>query len=145
MPMPPMPPIPPAPAGILGSSSFGFSATIASVVSMSEATDAAFCSAQRLTFAGSMTPALIRSSYSPVAALKPKTSAGLNEISGRNKLLGIITSVRYSGLLAQVTIDVCGQSVTSIITSDACRELNLKKGIAAYALVKATEVMLIRA
>jgi len=80
-----------------------------------------------------------------VAALKPKTSTGLNEISGRNKLLGIITNVRYSGLLAQVTIDVCGQFVTSIITSDACRELNLKKGVAAYALVKATEVMLIRA
>ena len=37
-----------------------------------------------------------------VAALKPKTSTGLNEISGRNKLLGIITNVRYSGLLAQV-------------------------------------------
>ncbi len=80
-----------------------------------------------------------------VAALKPKTTTGLNEISGRNKLLGIITNVRYSGLLAQVTIDVCGQSVTSIITSDACRELQLKKGVAAYALVKATEVMLIRA
>jgi molybdopterin-binding protein len=80
-----------------------------------------------------------------VAALKPRTSTGLNEISGRNKLLGIITNVRYSGLLAQVTIDVCGQVVTSIITSDACRELNLKKGVAAYALVKATEVMLIRA
>lgn len=80
-----------------------------------------------------------------VAALKPRTSTGLNEISGRNKLLGIITNVRYSGLLAQVTIDVCGQFVTSIITSDACRELNLKKGVAAYALVKATEVMLIRA
>jgi molybdopterin-binding protein len=79
------------------------------------------------------------------AAIKPKTSAGLNEISGRNKLLGIITNVRYSGLLAQVTIDIGGQAVTSIITSDACRELNLKKGVAAYALVKATEVMLIRA
>lgn len=79
------------------------------------------------------------------AALNPKTSAGLSEISGRNKLLGIITNVRYSGLLAQVTIDVCGQPVTSIITRDACKELNLKKGVAVYALIKATEVMLIRA
>lgn len=79
------------------------------------------------------------------ATLNPKTSAGLSEISGRNKLLGIITNVRYSGLLAQVTIDVCGQPVTSIITRDACKELNLKKGVAAYALIKATEVMLIRA
>ncbi len=80
-----------------------------------------------------------------VAALKPKTSAGLNEISGRNKLLGIITGVKYSGLLAQVTIDVSGQSITSVITSDACKELKLKQGVAAYALIKATDVMLIRA
>lgn len=79
------------------------------------------------------------------AALKPKTSAGLHEISGRNKLLGIVTDVRYSGLLAQVTLDVGGQVVTSIITSDACKSLKLKKGVAAYALVKATEVMIIRA
>ena len=80
-----------------------------------------------------------------LAVLKPRSAAGLNEISGRNKLLGIITNVKYSGLLAQVTIDVCGQNVTSIITSDACKELKLKKGVAAYALIKATEVMLIRA
>jgi molybdopterin-binding protein len=80
-----------------------------------------------------------------LAALKPKTATGIHEISGRNKLLGIITAVKYSGLLAQVTVDVCGQSVTSIITSDACKELGLKKGVAAYALIKATEVMLIRA
>ena len=78
-------------------------------------------------------------------AVKPKAMPGLGEISGRNKLLGIVVGVKYSGLLAQVTIDVCGQVVTSIITSEACRQLNLKKGVAAYALIKATEVMLIRA
>jgi molybdopterin-binding protein len=80
-----------------------------------------------------------------LAALKPKAAAGLGEISGRNKLLGVIMGVKYSGLLAQVTVDVCGQPITSIITSDACKELKLKKGVAAYALIKATEVMLIRA
>jgi molybdopterin-binding protein len=79
------------------------------------------------------------------ASLRPRANAGLQEISGRNKLLGLITEVRFSGLLAQVTIDVGGQSVTAIITSDACRELKLKKGAAAYALIKATEVMLIKA
>jgi len=79
------------------------------------------------------------------AALKPKTAAGLHEISGRNKLLGIVTDVKYSGLLAQVTLDVGGQAVTSIITSEACKSLKLKKGVAAYALVKATEVMIIKA
>ncbi len=79
------------------------------------------------------------------AILAPIPISGLPEISGRNKLLGLITEVRFSGLLAQVTIDVGGQAVTAIITSDACRELRLKKGVAAYALIKATEVMLIKA
>jgi molybdopterin-binding protein len=80
-----------------------------------------------------------------LAALKPKSNAGLHEISGRNKLLGIVTNVKFAGLLAQVTIDVCGQTITSIITADACRELHIKRGTAAYALIKATEVMLIKA
>jgi molybdopterin-binding protein len=78
------------------------------------------------------------------AALKPKASADLTDISGRNKLLGVVTGVKYSGLLAQVTLDVGGQLVTAIITSDAARSLKLKKGVTAYALIKATGVMIVR-
>ena len=70
--------------------------------------------------------------------------SGLDAISGRNKLQGTITQVRVEGLLAQVTIDVGGQTITSIITSNACRELGLRKGMRAIALIKATEVMVIR-
>lgn len=68
----------------------------------------------------------------------------LSAISGRNKLLGTVIEARYEGLLAQVTLDVGGQLVTSIITSDAARSLSIKKGVRAYALIKATEVMIIR-
>ena len=70
--------------------------------------------------------------------------APLSAISGRNKLFGTVIEARYEGLLAQITLDVGGQLVTSIITSDAARSLDLKKGVPAYALVKATEVMIIR-
>jgi molybdopterin-binding protein len=69
---------------------------------------------------------------------------GLASISGRNKLFGTITEARFDGLLAQITIDVGGQIMTSIITSDSARNLGLKKGVDVYALVKATEVMIIR-
>ena len=69
---------------------------------------------------------------------------GLDAISGRNKLYGSITDLRYEGLLVQVTIDVGGQEITSIITSDAARALGLKTGVSVYALIKATEVMVIR-
>jgi molybdopterin-binding protein len=69
---------------------------------------------------------------------------GIEAISGRNKLRGIVTGIRYEGLLVQVTIDVGGQSITSIITSDATKALGLKKGSTVYALIKATEVMVIK-
>ena len=69
---------------------------------------------------------------------------GIEAISGRNKLRGVVTDVRYEGLLVQITIDVGGQSITSIITSDATKALGLKKGSSVYALIKATEVMVIR-
>jgi molybdopterin-binding protein len=59
-------------------------------------------------------------------------------------LLGTVLEVEFEGLLAQITINVGGQSITSIITRDACQELGLKKGVRAFALIKATEVMIIR-
>jgi molybdopterin-binding protein len=65
---------------------------------------------------------------------------GLDSISGRNKLFGTVIETRFDGLLALITIDVSGQIVTSIITSDSARNLGLKKGADVYALVKATEV-----
>ncbi len=74
---------------------------------------------------------------------QPK-SVSLNAISGRNKLRGRVTEVRREGLLVQVTVDVSGQTITSIITSDAAESLGLSKGVIVYVLIKATEVMVIR-
>jgi molybdopterin-binding protein len=72
-------------------------------------------------------------------------SVAMDAISGRNKLLGTVTRIRESGLLAEVTLEVAGQTLTAIITKAAVRQLGLKAGSPAYALIKATEVMLIRA
>ena len=80
-------------------------------------------------------------SQSKVKRSKP---VGLDAISGRNKLFGSVSELRYEGLLVQVTIEVGGQEITSIITSDAARALQLKVGAPVYALIKATEVMVIR-
>jgi molybdopterin-binding protein len=65
-------------------------------------------------------------------------------ISGRNQLVGRIVDVRVSGLVGQVTLSVGGQLITSLITSGAIREMKLKKGQTAAALIKSTEVMIIR-
>lgn len=65
-------------------------------------------------------------------------------ISGRNQLVGRVTALEVVGLLAKVTLNIGGQSVTAIITRDARRDLGLKVGDTAAALIKATEVMILR-
>jgi len=65
-------------------------------------------------------------------------------ISGRNQLVGTVIQVKIQGLLAKVVLSFGDQRITSIITADAARELALKKGDTAAALIKATEVMIIR-
>ena len=68
--------------------------------------------------------------------------SGAAKISGRNQLLGSILEVTIDGLLAKVVLGIGDQRVTAIITSDAVRELGLKPGEPAVALIKATEVMI---
>ena len=78
---------------------------------------------------------------------RPETRAksdGYALISGRNQLVGTVMEVRIEGLLAQVVLAVGDQQVTSIITADSARALNLRPGDEAIALVKATEVMIAR-
>jgi molybdopterin-binding protein len=83
----------------------------------------------------------------PLEALEeflPTASAhsGSGRISGRNQLLGSVVEVTIEGLLAKVVLAVGNQRVTAIITADAVRELALKPGEPAVALIKATEVMI---
>jgi molybdopterin-binding protein len=65
-------------------------------------------------------------------------------ISGRNQLVGRVTDIKVSGLIAQVTVSMGGQRITCIITADAVREMRLKQGQTVAALVKSTEVMIVR-
>lgn len=76
--------------------------------------------------------------FLPSGAAQP----GASKISGRNQLLGSIIEVTIDGLLAKVVLAIGEQRVTAIITADAARELGLKPGEPAVALIKATEVMI---
>jgi len=89
------------------------------------------------------------------AALKPflakdstKPSSRSREryrrVSGRNQLSGKVVSIRIEGLLAEVILSIGDAHVTAIITANAVRELGLKKGDTAAALVKSTDVMIER-
>jgi molybdopterin-binding protein len=66
------------------------------------------------------------------------------KISGRNQLIGRVIAVKYSGLLAQVSMAIGEQHITAIITADAAKEMRLKPGERAAALIKSTEVMILR-
>lgn len=84
-------------------------------------------------------------STSQGAAAISGMGAGLEHvISGRNQLVGRILKLQNAGLLTKVVLDVGGQTITSIITREASRDLGLKVGEMAAALIKATEVMIIR-
>lgn len=66
------------------------------------------------------------------------------KISGRNQLIGRVLEVKYSGLLAQIRLAIGEQHITAIITADAAKEMRLKPGERAAALIKSTEVMILR-
>jgi molybdopterin-binding protein len=66
------------------------------------------------------------------------------KISGRNQLIGKVLDVKHSGLLAQITLLIGEQHITAIITADAAKEMRLKPGERAAALIKSTEVMILR-
>ncbi len=73
-----------------------------------------------------------------------KSRERYRRVSSRNQLVGKVVSVKIEGLLAQVVLQIGEAEITSIITADAARELRLKKGDTAAALVKSTDVMIER-
>lgn len=86
-----------------------------------------------------------------VSGNKPETrtarqnsSVMQEQISVRNRLVGVVTSISYEGFFAEVAVDVGGQRILSYITRQGCEEMGLKVGMNAYALFKATEVMISR-
>jgi molybdopterin-binding protein len=88
--------------------------------------------------------------YLPAPSKPPSTASRerFRTVSGRNQLIGTIVEVKISGLLAKVVLEIGepprAQRITSIITSDAVREMQLRKGQPAAALMKSTEVMITR-
>ena len=66
------------------------------------------------------------------------------DVSGRNKFVGKVSAIKRDAILAQVNLDVGEHKITAVITRDALEALGLKVGDTAVALMKATEVMIIK-
>ena len=67
------------------------------------------------------------------------------KLSARNVLKGKVTEVKLGQVVGEVVLDVGGQRVTSVITRDAVEELGLKVGDEVSAVIKSTEIMLLKA
>src|SRR6202140_866663 len=78
------------------------------------------------------------------AKTAPARTLAIRRLSGRNQLVGRIESVRISGLMAEVVISIGEQQIISMITARSAREMSLKAGQTAAALIKSTEVMILR-
>ena len=65
------------------------------------------------------------------------------KISARNTLPGIIRTIERSAVNAEVTLEVAPNiTIVSVITNDAIEALKLKVGERAYAVIKASSVMI---
>jgi molybdopterin-binding protein len=63
-------------------------------------------------------------------------------LSARNQLTGTVTGVKEGAVEAQVTIDIGGKSLVSVVTMDAVTSLGITVGSTVTALIKADSVML---
>jgi molybdopterin-binding protein len=63
------------------------------------------------------------------------------KLSARNQLKGEIVEVKKGATTAHVRIDIGGAIVTASITNESADELKLTVGKTAYAIIKASNVM----
>jgi molybdopterin-binding protein len=63
------------------------------------------------------------------------------KLSARNLLKGTIVEVKKGQTTAHIRIDIGGTIVTASITNEAVDDLRLQKGQQAYAVIKASDVM----
>jgi molybdopterin-binding protein len=81
----------------------------------------------------------------PAEEIARLRGAEAHALSARNRFRGIVREVKIEGLLAQVELDVTEPArLVAVITRDAAEELELRAGMPATAVVKATSAMVER-
>ena len=66
----------------------------------------------------------------------------MNKLSARNQIKGKILDVSKGATTSHVRIDVGGTVITASITNEAVAELGLEAGLNAWAVIKASDVMI---
>ena len=64
------------------------------------------------------------------------------KISARNILKGTVKTIKKGPVTSVITLEIApGVQITSSVTSDSVTALKLKKGQSAYAIIKASSVL----
>ncbi len=65
------------------------------------------------------------------------------KLSARNQIKGTVQSIKADQIMAEVTVALTGgDSLVSVITAEAARNLGLQQGAKVVVVIKSTEVML---
>lgn len=65
-----------------------------------------------------------------------------SRVSARNRMIGLVTEVKTDGVMGQVKMRCGPFTITSLISADSVRELDLQPGSLAVAVVKSTNVII---
>lgn len=68
----------------------------------------------------------------------------LMTLSARNQLQGTVEDIQLGGVMAHVTVRIGNNLVESVITRRSVEDMKLKKGDTVKAVIKSTEVMLLK-
>jgi len=67
-----------------------------------------------------------------------------HEAFRQDTLKGKVTEVKLGQIVGEVVLDIGGQKITSVITRDAIEEMGVKVGDEISAVIKSTEIMLLK-
>jgi molybdopterin-binding protein len=79
--------------------------------------------------------------FARAQAAEPEDPSSVGR-SARNRFVGLVTEVSTDKVMAQVELQCGGHRVVSLMSTEAVRELGLRPGVLAVAVVKATTVMI---
>ena len=63
------------------------------------------------------------------------------EVSARNKLAGTVKEINIGQVMTEVVLKIGENEIVAIVTKKSVEGLGLKVGDKAFALIKATEIM----
>ena len=64
------------------------------------------------------------------------------ELSARNKLAGKVKEIKLGQIMAEITLQIGENEITALVSKASADRLGLKVGDNAFAVIKATEVMI---